>query len=286
MAKTVLVTGAAGTLCRKLIPDLLEEGFGVRALDQRKMDYDTDCVYGSVTDYCTLRSNMQWMHTVIHTANLHAQLPFSPACTDAYNVYFDVNVTGMKNVLRACLDAGVQKLIYISSVAWYGDLEGVIDESMPAKTAVQYYGLTKQLCEQQCRFYAHNHDLPIVLLRPGHFNSKPEMTWSFLLNRLHCDDVAQASRLAMDYDPEGGCEAFNVNSGVPFEPRDNGQLLEAPMDVVERYWPGASEVLAKHGVQPKPVTRTYRIDKISRKMGYEPAWTFEGWLKQLGWTGR
>ncbi len=284
MAKTVLVTGAAGTLCRKLVPDLLEEGFSVRALDQRAMPYPTDCVHASISDFNTLRSNTQWMNTVIHTANLHAQLPFDAKRTDAYDVYFDVNVNGMRNVLRACLEAGVKKLIYISSVAWYGDAGGVIDETTPPQTAVQYYGLTKQLCEAQCRFYAHNHDLKIVILRPGHFNAKPEVTWSFLLNRLHCDDVAQATRLAMDYEPEGNCEAFNVNSGVPFTPEENQQLLDAPMDVVERHWPGAADVLRKADVEPKPITRTYRIDKARKKLGYNPGWTFQGWLSQLGWS--
>jgi nucleoside-diphosphate-sugar epimerase len=282
----VLVTGAAGRLCRKLIPDLIEEGFGVRALDLRKMDYDTDCIYGSVTDYGTVRSNAQWMHTVVHTANLHAaQLPFDPSRTEAYETFYDVNVTGTKNVLRACLAAGVKKLVYLSSVGWYGDLGGVVDETMGPRDSAHYYGLTKQLCEQQCRFYAYNHDIEVVILRPGFFSPKPEITWSFLMNRVHRDDVARATRLAMDYEPEDGCEAFNINSGVPFVSEDNDQLIEEPLEVVDRYWPGAAEVLREHDVEPSPITRTYRIDKAREKLGYEPEWTFEGWLREMGWTG-
>jgi nucleoside-diphosphate-sugar epimerase len=282
----VLVTGAAGTLCRKLVPDLIAEGYGVRALDLRKMDYETDCVYASVNDYATLRANTQWMHTVVHTANLHAShLPFAAERTDAYDTYFEVNVAGMRNVLRACLEAGVKKLVYISSVGWYGDLGGVIDESMGPRDSAHYYGLSKQLCERQCRFYAYNHDLQVVMLRPGFFNAKPEVTWSFLMNRVHRDDVSRATRLAMDYEPEGGCEAFNINSGVPFRTGDNEDLVGSPLEVVERYWPGAAQVLKEHSVEPKPITRTYRIDRARRRLGYDPQWTFEGWLREMGWTG-
>ncbi len=280
---TTLITGAAGKLCKKLVPDMLADGYPIRALDQRRMDYDTDCVYGSIADFPTLRTNTQWMRLMIHTANVHNQLPFPASRTDGYDPYFDINVVGMRNVLRAALEAGVKKLIYISSVAYYGDLNGVIYEDSPPAVPTEYYGLTKQLCETQCRFYAKNHDLKIVILRPGFFNDTPEINWAFMQQRLHRDDVVQAVRKAIDYEPEDNIEAFSLTSAPPFQPQDMEGLRSDPLEVLNTYYPGSADLMRKNGVEPKPVERLFVTDAAREKLAYEPEYTIGAWLERLGW---
>ena len=81
-----------------------------------------------------------------------------------------VNVEGTKNVLRACADLGITKLVFTGSpsvVFHGGDVEGV-DESAPYPAAFDsFYSQTKALSEQMV--LASNHDrLATVSLRP-HF---------------------------------------------------------------------------------------------------------------------
>src|SRR5262249_35456328 len=77
----------------------------------------------------------------------------------------DVNVVGAFNVLQACQQVGVARLVYGSSSAVYGDIvQTPITEDHPLNSRT-LYGSTKVAAEQFCRAFYAMYKLPYVSLR-------------------------------------------------------------------------------------------------------------------------
>lgn len=78
-----------------------------------------------------------------------------------------VNVQGTLNVLEACREARVRKLVFASTSGVYGDLERELtDEEDPAEP-ISYYGLSKLTAERYIRMYGGYHGLAFTILRYG-----------------------------------------------------------------------------------------------------------------------
>ncbi|GAB4504873.1 MAG: NAD-dependent epimerase/dehydratase family protein [Anaerolineales bacterium] len=125
-----LVTGATGHVGNVLVRKLLEKGQKVRALiwrgeDTRSLEgLDVEKVEGDVLDLSSLWEPLRGVRGVFHLAGVISILP------GANPWVRKVNVEGTKNVLRAAREAGIEKLIYTSSIHAIKRIEsGVIDET-------------------------------------------------------------------------------------------------------------------------------------------------------------
>ena len=86
-------------------------------------------------------------------------------CHDFPRSAFDVNIGGTFNVLEACLEKNVKRLVYSSSASVYGDaLEEPMTEDHPFNNK-NFYGATKIAGEAMCSALHHRYGLPIVGLR-------------------------------------------------------------------------------------------------------------------------
>ncbi len=86
-------------------------------------------------------------------------------CHDFPRSAFDVNVGGTFNVLEACLEKGVKRLVYSSSASVYGDaVEEPMTEDHPFNNQ-NFYGATKIAGEAMCTALHHRYGLPIAGLR-------------------------------------------------------------------------------------------------------------------------
>ncbi len=129
----ILVTGATGHIGNVLVRMLQAKGEKVRALilpgeDCRSLDgLEVEEVEGDITQPATLDRAMQGVRDVYHLAGLISILPGRD------ELIHRVNVQGTVNVVQACLRAGVQKLVFTSSIhAIARPPHGVvIDESIP-----------------------------------------------------------------------------------------------------------------------------------------------------------
>ena len=116
----VLVTGATGFLGGWLVRRLLDEGCEVRVIKRPKSDLEElaglniELVPGDVTDSTSLTAACKGVDTVFHLAGLIA---YSPVQREAMQ---RVNVGGTANVISACLETGVRKLVHLSSVVAVG----------------------------------------------------------------------------------------------------------------------------------------------------------------------
>jgi nucleoside-diphosphate-sugar epimerase len=86
-------------------------------------------------------------------------------CYDFPRAAFDVNIRGTFNVLEACRDAGIKRLVYSSSASVYGDaVEIPMTEDHPFNNRT-FYGATKIAGEAMARAFFERYGFPYVGLR-------------------------------------------------------------------------------------------------------------------------
>lgn len=173
----VLIVGGAGFIGRALTDDLTSRGATVDVVDVergRTADHeDVTFIEGDVTDYewTTEIFRERKPDTVINLAYLlGAETESEPTRA------LDVNVHGPDNVFRAAGEAGVDRVLFTSSMAVYGlpgSFDDVVTEDAVAPAAysqypVMYYAATKQLNEYQAKLYTDVYDdLSVVSIRPS-----------------------------------------------------------------------------------------------------------------------
>ena len=86
-------------------------------------------------------------------------------CHEFPRAAFDVNIRGTFNVLEACRNNGVKRLVYSSSASVYGDaVQEPMTEDHPFNNT-NFYGATKIAGEAMARAFHHRYGLPFVGLR-------------------------------------------------------------------------------------------------------------------------
>ncbi len=112
----ILVTGSAGHIGNTLVRQLIKNGHTVRAMispngfDLPIKGIATEIVIADVCDINSLRIALEGVHTVYHLAGYISITRKEGAILEK------VNVEGTRNVVQACLDAGVKRLIYTSTI--------------------------------------------------------------------------------------------------------------------------------------------------------------------------
>ncbi len=171
-------------------------------------------VQGGLADLDVIRSGMAGADAVIHGAAVYE---VGIRAKDRPAMY-ETNVVGTENVLTMAREAGVPKVVYVSTVAAFGNTEGdVVEEGFAHREKyTSYYDETKHLAHRKAqRLIADG--LPCVVVQPGavygpgdHSQVGNQLT-QFLKGRLpllafgdlglslvHRDDVADGIVLALD----------------------------------------------------------------------------------------
>ena len=111
---TVAVTGAAGHVGGNLVRALLEQGRRVRTLvreDTRALDgLDVELYRGDIFEPESLKKFVEGCDVVYHLA---AMISISG---DPEGLVKKTNVDGVKNMVNACLEGGIKRLIHFSSI--------------------------------------------------------------------------------------------------------------------------------------------------------------------------
>lgn len=147
--RKVLVTGTTGLVGNEVVRQLLAAGEQVRALQHHtsvKFSHPNLEIFEcDILDVTGLAEAMEGITYVFHCA---AIVSFDPK--DQRRL-LKINVEGSANVINACINAGVKKIVYVSSVASLGRIrEGqIINESMnwTEETSNSVYGKSKYLGE-------------------------------------------------------------------------------------------------------------------------------------------
>lgn len=167
-----LVTGGSGSLGQVLVEHLLDNDYEVHSLDLRipeKEDRDphvSSYIQADVTNLEDLIVAFKGMDVVFHAAGLLPHLSVSKA--DMYSV----NLTGTENVVTACIENGVKRLIYTSTYevvltkkGVYSDPSGVTPPN--SKHPLNPYAGSKALAEEAVCKANGVEGLVTCALRPG-----------------------------------------------------------------------------------------------------------------------
>jgi dihydroflavonol-4-reductase len=216
---TTLITGASGFVGSAVLRRLLDAGESVRVLvrpssDRRNVaDLPVEVVTGDLTDPASLRRALAGCRGLFHVAADYRLWVPQPAAMYA------ANVDGTVALMRAALDAGVERIVYTSSVATLGiRADGTAsDETTPVALAdmIGHYKRSKYLAEEAVARLAREEALPVVIVNPstpvGPRDVKPTPTGRMIveaargrtpayvdtgLNIVHVDDVAEGHWLA------------------------------------------------------------------------------------------
>ncbi len=188
----ILVTGGAGLIGKELISQLLAKGDKVTAIYNKTQlpAFDSSLlqqVQCNILDAIGLEEIMQQYHIqqVYHCA---AIVTFNPA--RKYEL-FKVNIEGTANVVNAALNAGVKKMVHVSSVAALGRIREneAINETMSwtEETSNSNYGKSKYLAEMEVwRGIAEGLDAvmvnPTMILGDGDWNTGSSQMFKSVYN--------------------------------------------------------------------------------------------------------
>ena len=285
----VLITGAGGTLGRALAPLLAERGDEPVLFDVQDLDTEHTFVQGDVREEEDVRRAAADCDVIVHTAAIHG----IHLGNHSSRQFHDLNVTGTLNVWEAAVAAGVRGVVFSSTMGVYGetrrpptdDAVVALHEDAPLLPG-DIYGLTKVAGEEMCRYYGRAHGIPSIALRFGMFVPEPFFRYGIrlLYGGVHEDDVARSVLAAVDTVASGErtWDVYNVESVVPFTEEDGPDLRADPLRVVERYWPGARQLLEERGVtELRPVTEYFPMQRIQHGLGFRPEHDFGRWLEEL-----
>ncbi len=221
------------------------------------------------------------------------------------NLYYANNVTGTLNLLEAMRRHGVERIVFSSTAAVFGNPVGPrVDEDHP-KAPITPYGASKLMAERLLADAAHAYGLRSVALRyfnaagalPGHGigeahacethlipnvlraalgqgpalrifgDDYPTADGTCVRDYVHVQDLAQAHALALDYlDRHAGAHAFNLGNGQGFSVREVIATASAITGVAIPFIQAARR-------DGDPATLVAASDKARQQLGWQPRWT-------------
>ncbi len=217
----ILITGATGFVGSAVLRRLLAAGHRVRVLarpggDRRNLEgLAAEIADGDLLQPESLRKALAGCRALFHLAADYRLWAPDPA------PMFRANVDGTRALMLAAGDAGVERIVYTSSVAALGVLPGdaVADERTPVTLAdmIGVYKQSKFLAEAEVRKLVTDQGLPAVIVNPsmpvGPRDIKPTPSGQMIveaaagrmpayvdtgLNVVHVDDIAEGHLLAFD----------------------------------------------------------------------------------------
>jgi len=282
----LLVTGAAGEFGRDLVPWLAQR-YEVRATDIVDTQAPCEFVRADLRDPDQVKGLVEGIDAVIHLAVL---LPFEYPTTD----FVDVNVKASTLLCEAAVGARVSRMVYVSTV-WatgHGTQEGYlpVDENAPW-APIEMYGLTKLQGELSAEYFARLSGLSTLVLRMCGYGRCPEVGPDGSVD-LASADLGSLAQFALRpgqklWNPNDlgsimdaavmlqgtSFERIIVGNALPWKAEDAAELAADPAAVVERYYPGAGELLEAHDVALPPIEFYYSTARARSLLGFRQQYT-------------
>lgn len=225
--KKVLITGANGFLGSNVARELYRSGYEVklmmRSTSSAEVINDIPCeiFYGKIDDAADVHQAVAGCDFVVHTASVTQQWAIKP------KEYEQINITGTKNIVQACLSHNIKKLVHVSTA----NTVGPGNKHHPANelsafrfvSANSPYINTKYIAQQYVLEQVIQKQLPAVIVNPtfmiGEYDSKPSsgqiilygMHKRFLFfppggkNFVHIHDVSKGIVNALENGVNGEC---------------------------------------------------------------------------------
>lgn len=260
---TILVLGGAGYIGSHTVYELIENGEDVAIIDNLQTGH-IKAVHPKARFYKGDIRNREFLDSVFAKEKIDAVIHFAAYSLVGESMekplkYYENNLCGTKILLDSMVANGINKIVFSSTAATYGEPESLpileTDKTEPTNT----YGETKLAMEKMFKWVgrAHNinfvslryfnacgahvsgvigedhavetHLIPLILQVP---NNKREHIYIFgddyntkdgtcIRDYIHVTDLAQAHILAVKYLRNGGnSDIFNLGNGIGFSVKE------------------------------------------------------------------
>jgi UDP-glucose 4-epimerase len=300
----VLVTGGAGYIGSHTVRELINKGHSVTVLDslskghEEAVDPRATLIVGSTANLELLvqRLKAHQIEAVIHFA---ADIEVGESVIDPYKYYHN-NFSNSLTLLHAMIRAHVNKFVFSSTAAVYGNPEKTPIEENQRRNPINPYGRSKMMTEMAIEDFSRAHGLGFTILR--YFNvagASPDATIgedhqpeSHLIPRIlhaardegevrifgtdydthdgtcirdyvHVVDLAHAHVLALEKMKEGEARIYNLGSEKGFTVRE---VISACETVVGK----KLKVMEVERRQGDPAVLVASSKKIKAELNWEP----------------
>lgn len=311
----ILVTGATGFIGNALVQKLLKQKNKIRVLvrDQKFKTNSVEIILGDVTNPESCGRACEGIDIVFHCAGVLGGWGI------ANQKFWDVNVSGTKNMLDAASQTGVKRFVHVSSCGIFGPLkDGEVADETNSYNPTNIYEKTKIEGEKLVLLYAKK--LPVTIVRPEFvygpgdrhllplfktINEKRFVLFNNGKSTVHptyIDDAVNAMLLAAS-NPKAGGHGFNIAGPKQVSVKEfistmSGALgVTSPSLSIPTPIPEITGIFFDHtiGLFTKPPltlsqvrylteNRAFSFEKAKKILGYRPKTTLkEGMRKTVKW---
>ena len=269
--KSILVTGALGSLGRGVV-EQLSGRFRVISSDVTPQADRVDYFQADLRDAQAARRLVAAEHAaIVHTPAWHGvhanrKMPIE---------YWQLNVDGTFNVLNAAAEAGVKRVVWASSLAFYGP-------------SAEPYPFSKQVGESVLDHFRDRAEIQSVRLRFSNFTPHRdfiEYGTRFLGGGLDRRDAIEATVVALDQLLAGAiCDsAYDIVATSPFSTEDADQWRTDPWAVLQRHYPDHIGLLRSYLADrlPAHLRSAGNGDAGSGALGFVPRFNFDSFVGEL-----
>ncbi len=300
--KKVLVTGGAGFIGSHTVDLLLENEISVRVLDNFTSGHRSnlpeshpllEVVVGDITSQATVN---EAMHDVSHCLHLAAQVSVVASFEDPVHSAMQ-NIIGFVNIITEAQNQGVERLVYASSAAIYGQPSEIPLPEQAEKLQLSPYGLEKQVDEEYADLFTRVYGFSSLGQR--YFNvfgprQDPKSPYAGVIalfvdrivdgkgitvygdgyqtrDFIYVQDVARANLAALQGDLSGAC---NVGTGAQSTLLD---LIEALSDITGK----TSEVSHEPAREGDIKHSLANVTKMNQQLGVKAQTSMKDGLQAL-----
>ena len=200
---------------------------------------------GSIGDCSFVKSCMQGVDAVLHTATLHKP----HIATHTRQDFVDTNITGTLNLLEEASAAGVGGFVFTSTTSVFGrtltpppeaPAAWITEDVVPVPKNI--YGVTKVAAENLCELLHRIRGLPCLILRTSRFFAEADdrketrqayqdlnvKLNEFLYRRVDLEDVVDAHLLALEKVRAIGFDRYNRERDDTLHTRRFGRVAREP----------------------------------------------------------
>ena len=272
----ILVTGVNGNLGSGVASVLAEKGHSVLGADFAPAQIPgVECVARDMADYDTCIALGQGVDLIAHFGayhGIHLPRPNNPIAKSEKE-FFDANVAGTFNLLRAAVENHVPRFVWASST--------VVFEHYWKPYGI--YSLSKILGEEMCRFFHRDHGLKIIGLRYGGFVPIDFLTRGFgmLETWIEPDEVIKATVAAVE-NTSVDLDFYDVQTPLPFTEEDEQNYRQGDrLVVLTKYWPQHANLLARYTDRLPPQVYLSDIERTQADLGFKVEHDFGWFLDEL-----
>lgn len=303
---TILVLGGAGYIGSHTVYELINKGEDVVIIDNLLTGY-REAVHPNARFYEGDIRDREFLDSVFEKEKIDAVIHFAASSLVGESMtnplkYYDNNLCGTKVLLEAMVAHEIDKIVFSSTAATYGEPERVPILETDRTEPTNPYGETKLSMEKMfkwtgkahglrfvsLRYFnacgahvsgeigeAHNpesHLIPLILQVP---NNQREAICIFgddydtkdgtcVRDYIHVTDLAQAHILAVEYLARGGeSNIFNLGNGVGFTVKE---VIECARKVTKHPIPAVIE--SRRGGDPAQLIAS--SEKAKKVLGWKP----------------